>query len=183
MSMTLSRKPGSLAWAGSGSTEFDTLFQSHWERLCRSLYYLLGDWDEAQDLALDAFERLYRHPPQDPSNLTAWLYRVATNLGYNALRARKRRRQYEAQAGFQVEAANETDPAAAAERRMQAQKVRRVLSEMKGRSAALLILRHSGLTYAELAAALELSPASIGTLLARAEAEFEKLYRRRNPEA
>jgi RNA polymerase sigma-70 factor (ECF subfamily) len=48
---------------------------------------------------------------------------------------------------------------------------------MKPRSARVLILRHSGLSYAELAAALQVNPASIGKLLARAEEEFEKKYR------
>jgi RNA polymerase sigma-70 factor (ECF subfamily) len=40
-----------------------------------------------------------------------------------------------------------------------------------------LILRHSGLSYIELAEALDLAPASIGPLLVRAEREFEKRYR------
>jgi RNA polymerase sigma-70 factor (ECF subfamily) len=179
--MTLSRRPGSLTWAKSGSADFDALFLDHWERLCRLLFHILGDWDEAQDLALETFERLYRRPPQDSANLSAWLYRVATNLGFNALRARKRRLQYETEAGATAEAlAREgeagMDPSAAAEQRLERQRVRRVLSAMKPRSAELLILRHSGLSYAEVAAALEIAPASVGTLLARATAEFEKLY-------
>jgi RNA polymerase sigma-70 factor (ECF subfamily) len=143
------------------------------------LFNLLGDPDEAQDLALETFERLYRRPPQDPDHRSAWLYRVATNLGFNALRARRRRYQYETEAGALALEDDEDgkDPAAAAERRIERQRVRRVLSEMKPRSAELLILRHSGLTYVEVAAALEIAPASVGTLLIRAEAEFEKLYR------
>jgi RNA polymerase sigma-70 factor (ECF subfamily) len=47
---------------------------------------------------------------------------------------------------------------------------------MKPRSASLLILRQSGMTYAEIADALDLAPGSIGTLLARAEREFEAHY-------
>jgi RNA polymerase sigma-70 factor (ECF subfamily) len=40
----------------------------------------------------------------------------------------------------------------------------------------LLVLRHSGLSYAEIAVALGLAPGSVGTLLARAETEFELRY-------
>jgi RNA polymerase sigma-70 factor, ECF subfamily len=40
----------------------------------------------------------------------------------------------------------------------------------------VLLLRYSGLSYAEIAEALDVSPTSVGTLLARAEQEFEKLY-------
>lgn len=181
MAMSISRRQGPLTWAESGSADFDALFLHHWERLCRTLFHILGDWDEAQDLALETFERLYRRPPQDPANLSAWLYRVATNLGFNALRARKRRLQYEMEAGATAEAIVREDeagmdPSAVAERRLERERVRRVLSAMKQRSAELLILRHSGLSYAEVAAALEVAPASVGTLLSRAEAEFEKLY-------
>jgi DNA-directed RNA polymerase specialized sigma24 family protein len=50
--------------------------------------------------------------------------------------------------------------------------VRTILAQMKPRTARLLILRHSGLSYTELAEALGIAPGSIGTLLARAEAEF-----------
>ena len=39
------------------------------------------------------------------------------------------------------------------------------------------MLRHLGLSYAEIAEALDLSPSSIGQLLARAEREFEQRYR------
>jgi len=38
-------------------------------------------------------------------------------------------------------------------------------------------LRYSGLSYAEIAAALGIAAGSVGTLLARAEADFERRYR------
>jgi RNA polymerase sigma-70 factor (ECF subfamily) len=102
---------------------------------------------------------------------------VATNLGLNALRARRRRRLYEEQAGsLALQEVGSDDPADALERKQERQRVRRVLAQMKPRSAQLLVLRHSGLRYAEIAAALEIAPASVGALLARAEAEFEKRY-------
>lgn len=48
---------------------------------------------------------------------------------------------------------------------------------MKERSAEMLLLRYSGLAYAEMAAALAVAPGSVGALLARAEREFEAKYR------
>jgi len=51
-----------------------------------------------------------------------------------------------------------------------------VLSNMSERDTQLLILRHSGMAYKEIAAALKVAPTSVGTLLTRAEAEFERLY-------
>ena len=48
---------------------------------------------------------------------------------------------------------------------------------LKPRAAQLLVLRHSGLSYAEIAQALNVARSSVGTLLARAEKEFERRYR------
>jgi RNA polymerase sigma-70 factor, ECF subfamily len=57
--------------------------------------------------------------------------------------------------------------------------VRIVLGRLPHRQAALLILRSEGLSYTEVAAALNVNPASVGTLLARAEAVFRKEYIKR----
>jgi RNA polymerase sigma-70 factor (ECF subfamily) len=62
---------------------------------------------------------------------------------------------------------------AAAEQREQ---VRRVLSAMDTRQAELLLLRSGGLAYAEVAAALDISPVSVGTMIARAQQAFRKEY-------
>jgi RNA polymerase sigma-70 factor, ECF subfamily len=51
------------------------------------------------------------------------------------------------------------------------------LADLKPAQAQLLLLRASGHSYKELAAALEIEPVSVGTMLIRAEAAFEKLYR------
>jgi RNA polymerase sigma-70 factor (ECF subfamily) len=163
------------------AADFEALFQEHWARLCGLLFRLVGDRAEAEDLALDAFYQLYRRPPGDDHNLGGWLYRVGTRLGFNALRDRQRRLRYEAQAGRQsLQEAPRWDPAQQVEKAQERQQVRTVLAHMKPRSARLLLLRHTGLSYAEIAAALEIAPGSVGTLLARAEAEFEREYRRQD---
>ncbi len=178
MAMTLSKRQVQAAQAKRESPNLEALFQQHWSRLCGLLFQLVGDWDEAQDLALDAFVKLYSQPPADESNLGGWLYRVGTNLGFNALRARQRRTAYEEEAGTRLlEADAPPDPAAKLEEAQERQQVRLTLAAMKPRLAQTLLVRHSGLSYAEIADALGVSPGSVGTLLVRAEKEFEKLYR------
>ena len=61
-------------------------------------------------------------------------------------------------------------------------RVQAVLAEMKPRDAQLLVLRADGLAYRELAESLGVQASSIGTLLARAEAEFEGKFRGRHGE-
>jgi RNA polymerase sigma-70 factor (ECF subfamily) len=168
-------KPLSTTWP-----DFEEIFQQHWPRLVTLLFRLTGDRDEAEDLALEAFWRLHRNPSvrQSRADPGGWLYRVATRLGYNALRSRKRRGRYEQAAGTQAaEPSVQSAPEAQVEQRQERERVRRVLARMRPRSAQLLILRHSGLSYAEVAAATGTAPGSVGTLLARAEKEFERLYR------
>ncbi|HEY9152603.1 MAG TPA: sigma factor-like helix-turn-helix DNA-binding protein, partial [Anaerolineales bacterium] len=54
---------------------------------------------------------------------------------------------------------------------------RLTLAQMNSRQSQLLVMRYSGMKYKDIASALNLSPASIGPLLVRAEREFEKQYR------
>jgi RNA polymerase sigma-70 factor, ECF subfamily len=161
-------------------TSFDTLFHEYWSKVCRLLDRMVGDSDEAEDLAMEVFWRLSLHHPVEGKgqNPGGWIYRVATNIGYNALRSRQRRKYYELKAGLdELTSGKNQSPAQELEKAEQSRQVRQTLAQMKPRSAQILAMRYSGLTYAEIAGALGLSPTSIGTLLARAEREFEKRYR------
>ena len=158
-------------------SDFEALFQAHWPQVYAVIYRLVGDPDEAEDLALGVFIKLHQRPPRNDENISGWLYRVATNLGLNALRARVRRAQYELQAGkIDLGNAHSQNPAVSFEKAEESQRVRQVLHAMRPRLSKILILRHSGFSYAEIAATLKISPQSVGKLLNRAERVFEKHY-------
>lgn len=160
----------------SDQAAFEDSFTRHYSRVYQVLFRLTGNRAEAEDLALETFWRLWQRAPAMP-NPAAWLYRVATNLGYNALRATRRRTRYEdaaAQLTWQIQAS--PDPVRAAEQASERARVQATLGRLRARDAQLLVLRHSGLSYREIADALGVSPNSVGTLLARAEKEFEKHY-------
>ena len=164
----------------SVSSTFEALFMEHWARVYRLLYRLVGDPAEAEDLALETFVRLYqRYPPRDREfNLGGWLYRVATNLGLHAIRSWKRRERYEMDAGkYALEEAPEDQPALILAQQEERRLVRLALSRMNERQSQLLVMRHSGLPYKEIAETLGLAPTSIGPLLVRAEKEFAQQYR------
>lgn len=157
--------------------EFEAAFSEHYTRVYGVLFRLLGDRAEAEDLTVEAFWRLWERAPRRRENLGGWLYRVAMRLGYNALRAARRRERYELQAGHEaLELNTSPDPSRTLEQKQERARVRQALGSMKERDAQLLILRHSGFSYREIAAALGIAPGSVGTLLARAEAEFEQRY-------
>jgi RNA polymerase sigma-70 factor (ECF subfamily) len=164
----------------SRPASFEILFAEHWARVYRLLCRLVGDPAEAEDLALETFFRLYqRHPHSEKDfNPGGWLHRVATNLGLHSIRSYKRRERYEIAAGkYALEERSDHQPAEIMAQEEEKRLARLVLSRMNERQARLLIMRHSGMAYREIAQELGLSPTSIGPLLLRAEREFEKRYR------
>lgn len=154
---------------------FEALFHEHYPKVYAIVYRLIGDRDAADDLAAETFWRLWDHPPARDENLAGWLYRVVTRLGYNALRDNRRREQYE-RAALETTLQDHRSPVQAVEKRFERERVRAVLRHLPFRDVQLLILRHSGLSYKEIAAAAGIRTASVGTLLSRAETRFEALY-------
>jgi RNA polymerase sigma-70 factor (ECF subfamily) len=159
---------------------FEALFRDHYPRMVGLLTHLTGDRGQAEEIAADAFSKLARRWTLLASreDVAAWVYRVATNAGLDALRANSRRRRKEEAAGAERLRVNE-QPGALEEimRQERAARVRAVLATLKPRDAQLLLLRTGGMAYREIARTLGVQPSSIGTLLARAEREFERKYR------
>ena len=159
---------------------FESLFHEYWAPIYRLLLRMVTDPAEAEDLALETFWRLYKYypAPQAEFNARGWLQRVAANLALQSIRSFKRRERYEINAGrYALEQASQNHPPEILAEKEERRIARLALAQMNPRQAELLVMRHSGLTYKEIAVALSLSPTSIGPLLLRAEREFEKHYR------
>jgi RNA polymerase sigma-70 factor, ECF subfamily len=170
---------------GTSHPAFDKYFSEYWTSIYRLLARMLGDPSEAEDLALETFYRLYQsHPnPEEEFNVGGWLYRVAMNLGLHSIRSFKRREHYELKAAKDVLAeAPKDSPIQILDEKEESQMARRALARMNPRQSRLLVLRYSSKSYKEIAQVLNLSPASIGPLLLRAEREFERFYRILNQE-
>ncbi len=161
---------------------FDTIFHQHYDRVYGLLFRLVGNRVEAEDLTQEVFLKLYNHAfakrvfkRNREHNLGAWLYRVATNMGYNAIRSRKRLWQRNV---WLVPDADDTPrPDAEVEKLETQTAVRQTLAKLPKRDVQLLLMRQMGFSYAECAAACDVAPSSVGTLLARAAKAFEKAYK------
>jgi len=127
----------------------------------------------AEDLAVEAFWKLWRSPRAQGDKAGGWVYRTAVRLALNELRRQQRARRYELLSAPASRSQTPEEAHATAEERTQ---VRRVLAVLDARQAELLLLRGSGLSYSELAAAVDVSPASVGTLIGRAQQAFRKEY-------
>lgn len=159
---------------------FDTVFQRYYSRVFAILTRIVGP-DDADDLAQETFLRFHDRPPirrtDDEDAIGAWLYRVATNLGFNAIRGRKRRTAREERVTrAELPLQRSLDPESEAVRREERALVQAVLMEMPERARTVLTLRQGGCSYAEIATAVGIASGSVGTTLVRAEALFRQKY-------
>ena len=155
---------------------FEALFQRHYDLVYGVLFRLTGTRAEAEDLAQEVFLRLYQRPMVHGENVAGWLYRVALNVGYNALRAHHRRERRERIATTGDDAHITPGPEEVVSHREARWMVQRALARIPERSAKLLILRESGFSYREMAEIIGVAAGSIGTLLARAQEAFIQAY-------
>jgi RNA polymerase sigma factor (sigma-70 family) len=170
----------------TGEETFETVFKRYYPLVYQLAYRCTGRREEADDIAQEAFLRFYRTPPRATCDQErrAWLCRVATNLGLNTLRSRQRRISHEEQAGRNVQESvpaqtGEMSPEQHAIDHEQSAFIRSVLAELPERQQTYILLRSVGLSYAEIAQATGVAPASVGSLLARAEREFRRRYHER----
>jgi len=162
--------------AGEARLDIETIFQAHYERIARVIARVLRDPSRAEELAVEVFLKWSRNPGAQGENAQAWLHRVAVRAGLDELRREARRSGREGVLGFFRHSPTPEDIRASKEDQ---ERVRTVLAAIRPRQAELLILRSHGLSYGELACALDLKPVSIGTFLSRAEQAFRKEYIKR----
>ena len=86
-----------VARARAGDREgFRQLVDRHSRPLFRLAYRMTGNEHDAEDVVQEAFLRAYRRLDgfEERSQVGSWLYRIAANCAYDALRARERRQEH-----------------------------------------------------------------------------------------
>lgn len=150
---------------------FDQYFLENHDHVYRTLYRVLGDAQESEDLVQEVFLRLHETLHQtELSNPRAWLTQVALHTALNALRSRQRRNHRHDQAAKHNLHEMTQKPELALS-------VRKVLfEELPDKQANLLVLHAAGLQYEEIADLLDVQRSSISQLLVRAKRAFTAAY-------
>ncbi|HYP14947.1 MAG TPA: sigma-70 family RNA polymerase sigma factor, partial [Bryobacteraceae bacterium] len=156
--------------------DFDSVFHAQYERVARAIMRIVRDRARAEELAVEVFWKLWRHPQAQGANVNGWLHRTAIRSALDEIRKQGRREKYERFLPWIRPAQSPEDLHATSSEQ---QRVRKVLAGLPRRDSELLLLRGDGLSYREMAAALDLNPASLGTLLSRAQESFRKEYIKR----
>ncbi|HET7677185.1 MAG TPA: sigma-70 family RNA polymerase sigma factor, partial [Candidatus Limnocylindrales bacterium] len=168
--------------AADPDAAFEELVRRH-ERLVYGLAWrILGDAQRAEEAAQDAFLRahraLMRYPPERIAELrvAGWLARIALNVARNV------RRDTPAlgaplEAAGDVRAGPASDPLAAAERRDEVHRWRRLLDGLPAPQRLPVELRHvHGLSYPEIAAALDRPLGTVKVQVHRGVARLRRDY-------
>ena len=160
---------------------FDEAFLLHHRAVFRTARAVVRDAGLAEDVTQEVFLRLYRNPDSPPSEelLRPWLLRVTLNVARNTLRGQSRATAREEE--FAKRTYSDGELAAFApeeefERRAKIEAAQHALDKIKEPMRSCLLLKQQGLSYREIATALQLNETNVGSLIARGRKEFVRVY-------
>ena len=155
---------------------FARLFDERFVSLYRYLDRLSGDPDLAEDLAQEAFVRLHRRR-EIPNDARAWLAAVASNLFRDERRRARRRHNLLARQPADLTLGSAPpSPDEDVQRAERRTRVRQALDRLTLRDREMLLLRHEGYSYREIASAVGVAETGVGTMLIRATEAFRAAF-------
>ncbi|MCG8585578.1 MAG: RNA polymerase sigma factor [Pirellulales bacterium] len=147
------------------------------DSLLGTLYYLVGNKDDAQDALQETFVKAWRHRHELPKikNLKAWIFRIALNTGRDMRStAWSVRRRQLAEEHAMLEAKAET-PDEALSRKEQVEQIRDAIVTLRPEEQEVFLLRQNGdMTYDEIADAMGLPSGTVKTRMRLALAKLRK---------
>ncbi|MGH7611622.1 MAG: sigma-70 family RNA polymerase sigma factor [Candidatus Dormibacteria bacterium] len=149
------------------AADFEALFLAEYPAVVAVAARVLQERQAAEDVAQEVFLDFHVRFPKGREGAGGWLRLASAHLALNRLRSERRR------SGRERGQAHEEVPGASPEAQVLAHEaqdvVRRALGRIRPHQASLLMLRYSGLSYAEVALALNLPVNQVGARLRRAE--------------
>ncbi len=176
-----------LAFQRGDPEAFNRIVLHYQERVRQFIGRYLGDADRIDDLAQEAFLRVYRARKryQATAKFRTWLFTIVTRLCLNEIRSRKReKKNFAVQKAPPAAESGERpaedllqsvadprgeDPGSALERRELEEVLEQAIARLpENQRAAILLLRFEEARYHEIAAALGVSAMAVKSLLNRA---------------
>ncbi len=168
---------------------FEELVARYQGRLVTLFKHLVGNHEQAEDLAQEVFLRVYRTRGsyQPGAKFSTWLFTIANHAAANALRDRSRRREVTLRShdsgplgarplDRMLLASSGQMPARQLDKAEARQIVRMALEALGDRQRmAILLSKFEGMSYAEIAEVMELSPQAVKSLLWRARENLREV--------
>ena len=153
---------------------FEQLVLDNQNRVYSLALRMLGDPEDAQDAAQEAFLNAWRALPtfKGESSFSTWVYRLTSNACIDHLRRRKRRRDLEVASLTGEDGESDWEPADhQADPALEAG-----LQALPDHQREILVMRElSGLSYQEIGAALDLDLGTVKSRIARARLALKKI--------
>ena len=160
---------------------FEDLVIAYQHRVFGVALRMLGSRAEAEDLAQEVFARVHGAIAafRGDAKLSTWLYTIASRLCLNRLASSERRMVREGEETLTRLASSHPSPVAELERSELETALHRAIAELPEERRIVVVLRDlEGLSYEEIAAALELELGTVRSRLHRARMDLrEKLER------
>jgi RNA polymerase sigma-70 factor (ECF subfamily) len=160
---------------------FEDLVIAYQHRVFGVALRMLGSRAEAEELAQEVFIRVHGavHEFRGEAKLSTWLYTIASRLCLNRLASSERRVARAGEETLTRLASRHPSPADALERSELETALHRAIAELPDERRIVVILRDlEGLSYEEIAAALDLELGTVRSRLHRARMDLkEKLER------
>lgn len=144
---------------------FEAAVSQHYDHLVRRLALIVGDHEEARDLAQSAFLKAYEHRRRfSGGDARAWLFTIGIRLALNETRRRRRWRRWLGDHAPSDTWVLETDPDLWA-----------ALDQLDRRQRTALVLTLvEGYTHAEVAETLGVPAGTVASWLSRAKAALRR---------
>jgi len=162
---------------------FSKLVVTYQDRLATIFYHMTQNQESAEDLAQDVFMRIYRarHGYQPTAKFSTWLFRIANNLAINAHRNKSRRKEVSLPVGesTQMSGLRPEEQALADKSALMPTRqldkhelqavVQKAMDQLNERQRLTVLLhKFEGMSYTEIAEAMEMTVPAVKSLLSRA---------------
>lgn len=176
-----------IAAAGRGDRDaFETLVSGRQEMVFWTAYQVVGDFEDARDVAQHVFIRLWQVLPRYRPGLSfsSWLHRITINLAIDACRRRRARPEVVGSEGPEPVAAPLTASPFHDFRQREVQRIfSRLARRLSPRQRAVFVLKEmNDLDTAEIAAIMKLTPSTVRNHLHQARKELRRGLARDYPE-
>ncbi len=145
------------------------------DELVSTLCFVLGNADDAQDVAQETFLRCWRTQEGllDVQNLRAWIFRVGLNAAKDLQRSAWRRRVKPLLGGDAMAKSQDSSPLGGLEDQETVQRLREALLHLRPEEKEVFLLRQNGeLTYDQIA---EMYDRPVGTVKTQMRSALQKL--------
>lgn len=166
--------------ASEGDLEaFEHLIRRYQSPVFSFILRYLGDRATAEDMAQEVFLKVYQASSRfDPrARVSSWIFKIAYNLSMNELKRRKRLLKFAANAHSEGVEYSDRVFAEDMARREREEELHELLEQLPEKQRAALLLKVTeGLSYREIGAVLEVSVASVESLIFRARKTLKELF-------